>query len=440
MNTMDTTKSEGLLVHAFQTCVASLAGVSVYREHHTYAELKALLTLKGGTFDPAMGTSTFTPLQLFKVYAAGRTHLQQNLHSRGAVSVPAKGKAHYSELSTKDTSGFVAHKKEVADDGTEYVITWTLALDCDYYFSLVIKIDTPAAESAPAPHPVAPEHPITSEERTLESKIGDPQNYKRAQLEMPRDKFAKLFYLNRRWAVANKLLFGGQLVKPKEIYLIRKVGASAVHRLGVWYSDKRKIGISVRLFEGPEQTLLTTLVHEMCHQAQREVDKDWSKTAGGHGDVWMKWMRHVGLTPSRYANIDIVEFMSVQEKQAHEQEKLDKLAIIAERKREEKASGLRRAGIPHAGQVLKWYSTDEHVWNTVLAVCPHRQYKQCWTVLNYTPLPQETGTSAHRVPIEWLYVAPAADAEQFKDPIWDRVLEHALIHWTQKKKARLNKA
>lgn len=124
-------------------------------------------------------------------------------------------------------------------------------------------------------------------------------------------------YLWSVWNKANRLLFDGKLEKP--ILIFKKVMDARTFRgLGHWSPRDRKLAINPRLFNGNEATVLTTFVHEMCHQAVSEIDRT-REGNGGHGPKWESWMRKCGLTPSRYSTDDHADFLTEREAAEREQ-------------------------------------------------------------------------------------------------------------------------
>jgi len=97
----------------------------------------------------------------------------------------------------------------------------------------------------------------------------------------------------------NQELFGGRL-KPVYLTVQHKPGS-----WGVFMPDRYRSAAgdvvsaialdSVTAVERPLIELLSTLVHEQCHQAVYEAGQH--RGAGGHGPQWRQWMDGVGLPP-----------------------------------------------------------------------------------------------------------------------------------------------
>ena len=155
------------------------------------------------------------------------------------------------------------------------------------------------------------------EELAISNKFSDEELYYHAQ----KSKLGAIQYLTVLWHRINTDIFHGELKLPK-LYIMKDVGTK-FRTLGIWYGGTRKLGISDRLFHGKEIPVLTTLVHEICHQAVHEIDHVYSREEQGHGIEWQRWMVHAGLTPSRYSKYDMAGFMTPEELQAYMKRKQD---------------------------------------------------------------------------------------------------------------------
>lgn len=102
----------------------------------------------------------------------------------------------------------------------------------------------------------------------------------------------------------NRELFGGQL-RPVMISMVKKPNC-----YGVFAPDRYEgrdggrlhmIGLdAMTAIQRPLPELLSTLVHEQCHQLVH--DTGLPKGPGGHGDGWQKEMERVGLPPVAVGN------------------------------------------------------------------------------------------------------------------------------------------
>jgi predicted SprT family Zn-dependent metalloprotease len=114
-------------------------------------------------------------------------------------------------------------------------------------------------------------------------------------------------YMTAAYNKANKAFFDGRLKKPN-LELTRAVDAAKFKGRGKYVYGPRQLFISPTLFNpGVEALVLTTIVHEMCHQAVYELDgvrPPQLNVDGGHGAEWSAWMHRCGLQPQRYDTYD----------------------------------------------------------------------------------------------------------------------------------------
>lgn len=133
-------------------------------------------------------------------------------------------------------------------------------------------------------------------------------------------KSGQLIYLERMWEGFNRTKFGGQL-KPCKIELMRDASGRRLKNLGGWQPATRTILISPRVFVAGLAEMEDTMLHEQCHQAVHEIDKlGYREINNGHGPVWEKWMRHVGLEPKAVYDDDMGVFVKHSEKVAADDE------------------------------------------------------------------------------------------------------------------------
>lgn len=161
---------------------------------------------------------------------------------------------------------------------------------------------------------------LAIEEQMLFDKVGKDWQYLYEQVTSDTSNTLGLrMYLHNCFLTANKKFFANKL--PKTIYfrIMRNVGPVFNHR-GKWQEGIGPsvgtgiISISRRLFNAPSPMVLSTLLHELCHAAVSLIDKE---PKGGHGPKWERWMKHCGLTPSRYSKYDDSEFLTDTERTTH---------------------------------------------------------------------------------------------------------------------------
>jgi len=150
------------------------------------------------------------------------------------------------------------------------------------------------------------------EEKHLESLLGDASAFARAKSQIKTNPGAALLYCTKVWKKANEKLFDNKL-RPCHFRFFKMT--KVVRGLGQWIGgSKREMALSPRNFYATQRHCLTTLVHEMCHQATEEISHDKDRSNGGHGYTWSMWMLKCGLEPERYEKDDVRNYMSEEEK------------------------------------------------------------------------------------------------------------------------------
>jgi hypothetical protein len=77
------------------------------------------------------------------------------------------------------------------------------------------------------------------------------------------------------------------------------------------YGKPPQLYVNSKGFNATEQIIVGTIVHEMCHQATHEIDKETAAESvvdAGHGPGWQKWMRHCNLVPNRHDFEDQLDY------------------------------------------------------------------------------------------------------------------------------------
>jgi hypothetical protein len=137
-------------------------------------------------------------------------------------------------------------------------------------------------------------------------------------------------YLTSLWEFYNKEKFQGRLPKSKIITSIKPPTDGVSKNVRGFFQPDQKIQfgpgtvwIADKLFNSNEAFVNEIFLHELCHMAVSCIDKTREILEAGHGPLWQKWMRHVGLDPRRF---DPTEEVVYQDKvtQAITEEKLNR--------------------------------------------------------------------------------------------------------------------
>lgn len=261
-----------------------------------------------------------------------------------------------------------------------------------------------------------------SEEKSLEHKVGDKELFKKTATPE-----GKLRYIKHVWTKANDLLFESKLKIPK-LGLMKNV--KNFRGYGYWRVATRELMLSPRLFNASQAQCITVIIHEQCHQAVSEIDKVYDKTAGGHGPNWCAWMRHCGLSPSRYNHDDRQDYMTEDEIAEH-QAKLKKRRE-AEQKRQQIAINEERMPIaPNNNQPAQYLDTNTDTWVKGLIACPNDQSRKRWAFVT-----EPFGTSYRIIPSEWFWSIPTEEHMLYMDKFYMEKAQKIRDHLQRKKDMR----
>jgi predicted SprT family Zn-dependent metalloprotease len=253
---------------------------------------------------------------------------------------------------------------------------------------------TPVAKTPVAKTPVA-KTPTTDtkklsdesdspEEGRLEHRLGDPGLWKLASAG---GSSHKLMYMKHVWNKANKEFFANGLSMPgfrmmKEMQNFRG--------LGQWFPQRRVIGLSPRMFNATQAHAITTIVHEMCHQAVTDIEKA-REDNGGHGPLWCSYMRKCGLTPSRYNQNDRTDFMTDKEKEATLKAKDNRAAAVLEKKQIQ----------PNYNLPAQWHDPKTDKWHQGLIVCRADKAGSRWVFIE-----NPVSSTWSKIPSTWFFELP----------------------------------
>lgn len=187
---------------------------------------------------------------------------------------------------------------------------------------------------------------VPPDEVKLWNRLKNPAAFSEAAL----DRKLMIAYMKTLWKKANHMFFNNELL-PCTFTLGKDTGAWFKNR-GMWRPAKRTLQISVRLFNGLEAYAVSTIVHEMCHQAVTDISKvagGTEKVRKGHGPIWEDWMRKCDLVPRQYDMTSNREYM--KPKDASKVMKSDLIRTDIEK---------RGGGTPiqfvHSGDLIQFYA------------------------------------------------------------------------------------
>lgn len=208
------------------------------------------------------------------------------------------------------------------------------------------------------------------EEHALVKAFGNPVRFKRIKTLGD-----AIGYIAEVWTKVNNLKCEGQLQRPT-FALFKDMGEKA-RGLGRWSPRRRALEVSPRLFKAKEHVALTTIVHEIAHEAVSDIEKMLPEGNGGHGPVWSKWMHKFGLTPSRYSQFDKLEYFDDAEK-AEIKKKRDAVVKLAEEMQSERNASSQPRISPAPNKLAQIYSPNEKKWLKGLIACPNDKAGKNW--------------------------------------------------------------
>ncbi len=206
------------------------------------------------------------------------------------------------------------------------------------------------------------EKPVTNDDHVNPLPI--PPEYSKAFEQAKVTPTKQVPYLKKLWQFFNREKFGHKMVEPAILcskippFPRMKSTTSGAYSQGYGARSASVIWINQRIFNAREHIFLETLVHEMCHQAVAEIDRN--QLDGDHGPNWKSWMTRCGLKPLKYDLTDQIEYMDSKQAKILEIEKNAKK--LGKQHKQEYFDGLKAAPKGYTGpcimQYKKYYALD----------------------------------------------------------------------------------
>lgn len=188
--------------------------------------------------------------------------------------------------------------------------------------------------------------PLVTSERALKERF-DANDASRSLSCMIIMSIAHSFY--------NKKFFKGKLKqamfraeKPPKANVDNKDAA------GAWFHWNHHIYLEPKVFAHTFDYFRTLMLHEMCHQAQTDIDHlDLNDHSLAHGTEWIKWMRHCGLAPALESlTYDIIPEDATKSRRANYMRSINKLNKVSPGKVHPDAMKF--------GQMLTFFDEDDN--------------------------------------------------------------------------------
>jgi predicted SprT family Zn-dependent metalloprotease len=213
------------------------------------------------------------------------------------------------------------------------------------------------------------------------------------------DDASRLAYMKTVWGMLNDRKFGGKMKMPNFRFL-KDQQIEKFRGRGNWNPSGRTIALNRRVFT-KYNLFYEVFLHEMCHQATWEISDGAGarerRIAGGHGPTWMSWMKKVGLDPTRYDQNDNTEYMTADEKEAHQTK-------IANKEKIENNKKIQQTKIQpweiRAPMPAKYYDAKEDKWYPGMIVGKSDKGGKRWM---FVPVEEPNNGGWMIIPNDWFY-------------------------------------
>lgn len=263
-----------------------------------------------------------------------------------------------------------------------------------------------------------PEHPpILSRKQIMDQELlanfGNADRF--ARIKTTSDAIG---YTAEVWKKVNAKKCGGRLKQPT--FSISKDMGHRVRTLGRWSPSRRAIILSPRLFKAKELIALTTIVHEIAHEAVTDINGIAAEPQEqGHGPIWAAWMSVLGLDPHRFAQHDRMEYFDEDEKEELQRKRKDYQEKLEQREAERAGSGLRSV-LPAPNRLAQVYSVLDKKWLKGMIAYKNDQAGKRWAMV----LLEGAKGSFKIIPSDWFHELPR---EEFTDAQFNELTERSAI-------------
>jgi predicted SprT family Zn-dependent metalloprotease len=317
----------------------------------------------------------------------------------------------------------------------------------------VKKILTPAPrpDNKEAPHPppvIDVKEPRTGTENDDANvpNVPIPAYMSVAYMQLGEDKHRRLRFMTDLWKYFNEHKFDHKLTMPK--LALSKDTGTRMRRRGVWFPGKRMLAIAPSVFNARLKFFVEVFLHEMCHQATSEAsnmsveDQLDNERHKGHGRVWSRWMRTVGLNPLRYDPNENTTYMTEEQKDAHAKEK----AFWHSLDDEAKARGLRLVRSLNYGDrvyVKRTGGTGGTGLIPGVAVCRAKKAGNQWAIVPLATVEQGVSPT---VALNWMVNAAATvyadpnSKNMAADPKFNTIGQRIYNFYARKQQERLERS
>ena len=208
---------------------------------------------------------------------------------------------------------------------------------------------------------------------------------------------AGTYFYKKLWHYYNAKFFSNEL--PLGTFRYTKDTGQYFRTRAHYRPSNNELSFNRRLFNASFDKFCEIFVHEMCHQAVRQIDKYFGTNGSKrdvHGAVWAKWMRHCGLDPERCDKSDQMDYMEEHEKKA----------ILDIRSEREKQLQDKVRINPKPKTIAQVYVQKDKVWIKGWIVCPDPKKAGRWAFVNKCE-----GTSYWSIPNDMFYELPHSDPD-----------------------------
>lgn len=171
------------------------------------------------------------------------------------------------------------------------------------------------------------------------------------------------------------------------------------------------------------------VVHN-CHQAVSRINNVVDRTKGGHGAQWETWMRHCGLTPSRYSVYDNSQFATEDQKRELTEQKLRK----EQAQLHVKNQNMRHASLVE-GAPAQYFDPKTNQWVKGALACKHDRAGKRWAFVK-----DPRSTSFGIIPSDWFYAVPENERQTYLTESWTHAASQIVKYYANKAGVRADRA
>lgn len=234
---------------------------------------------------------------------------------------------------------------------------------------------------------------------------------------------AKQLFNKQLWKYLNNVKFQDRMILPT-LGFLKATDPKNMRLRGRWWAVKRLLEVSPNLYNAHQDFFVEIFLHEMCHQAVSEIDKTRENEQKGHGPLWQKWMKHVGLNPRRFDPNDNTVYMNKEQLDQHLKEKEQRKLNFQSLEQQIQQMGLRRNMGPRSNTPCQIGIDGRMVKGMI--VCPANQNGSKLAILTVDNVAQYLASGK----LQWrikdadnIYTYGEGSTDAYSKPMWVNLSE-----------------